>query len=240
MCALPSPWCLSSDTSPPSSFSSPLASSPWMLNFQHSSNIFSWHCFPIKLFLSFPSWKSSFHFLSFLLKLLKVNRNFNFQGKWSLIRSNLTSPQHLILFTIHHPENSPIFNFQGITIFYDCSSHPLYLSLVSLPLSIIKYWCFLLYTSCLGHFLVTTTRMTPRLISQIPTTLRAPNSNVQPSTRPCYWNIRGNSNSACFGIFLLILLPNSVDSANHSAVQARNIWVTFKSSTFNWSSNTIK
>lgn len=145
VCALPSPWCLSSDTSPPSSFSSPLASSPWMLNFQHSSNIFSWHCFPIQLFLSFPSWKSSLHSFSFLPKLLKVNRNFNFQGKWSLIRSNLTSLQHLILFTIHHPGNSPIFNFQGIIIFYDCSSHPLYLSLVSLPLSIIKYWCFLPY-----------------------------------------------------------------------------------------------
>ena len=194
--ALLPPWRLSSDTIPRlSSFPPPLASFPQlknMLNFQCSSDIFSWHYFLIKLF-SFPCWNRSLHLLSFLLKLLWANRNFNFKEKRSLIRSH---------------SNWFLCNIWYCSVYNTNVETPLSFAFRVLPFayySVILYifhWFPFLYPFlntdasyylfCLGHFFgwgrgwVTTSRMTSKLISHIPTILWALNSDVQPSTRPCY------------------------------------------------------
>ena len=145
--ALLPPWCLSSDTTPSlilSPSTSFFPSAKIYAQFSISSNIFSWHYFLIKLFLSFPCWNRSLHLLTFLLKLLWANRNFNFKGKWSLIRSHSNWFLCNIWYcSLYNTYVETLFCFQGITICL-LFCHPLYLSLVSLPLSIFKYWCFLL------------------------------------------------------------------------------------------------
>lgn len=135
----------------PSPFSSPLASFPWstnMLNFQQSWSIFPWHSFPVKPFLSFLLERVVFTSLPFYWNcLLKVNSNLisKERGLWSVpIQLHFSTEFE----TVHNTPNWKLsfFSFQGIIIFSDYSNHPLYLSLVSLPLSITKCWCFLIHT----------------------------------------------------------------------------------------------
>ena len=147
--ALLPPWRLSSDTTPClSSFRPPLPSFPQlknMLNFQCSSDIFSWHYFLIKLF-SFPCWNRSLHLLSFLLKLLWANRNFNFKGKRSLIRSHsnwfLCNTWYCSLYTTN-VETLLSFAFRVLPFaYYSVILYIFHWCPFLYPF--FKYWCFLL------------------------------------------------------------------------------------------------